>query len=81
MDLASHILRMVPRHWQDQYKLTGLLYPKVFVSYSKHLSASKRPSHLRRKPKGLRQMQMEVVPPRKEWSHSAIESQRSPAGM
>ena len=22
-DLASHILRMVPRNWQDQYKLTG----------------------------------------------------------
>ncbi len=22
-DLASHILQMVPKHWQDQYKLTG----------------------------------------------------------
>ena len=22
VDLASHILRMVPRNWQDQYKLT-----------------------------------------------------------
>jgi hypothetical protein len=22
-DLASHILRMVPKHWQDQYKLMG----------------------------------------------------------
>ena len=23
VDLASHILRMVPRNWQDRYKLTG----------------------------------------------------------
>ena len=22
VDLASHILRMVPRNWQDQYKVT-----------------------------------------------------------
>ena len=22
-DLASHILRMAPKHWQDQYKCTG----------------------------------------------------------
>ena len=26
--LASHILRMVPRHWQDQYKLTGAAVPQ-----------------------------------------------------
>jgi hypothetical protein len=28
MDLASHILRMVPRHWQDQYELTGATVPR-----------------------------------------------------
>ena len=28
MDLASHILRMVPRHWQDKYKLTGATVPQ-----------------------------------------------------
>ena len=27
-DLASHILRMVPRHWQDQYELTGGTVPQ-----------------------------------------------------
>ena len=28
VDLASHILRIVPRHWQDQYKLTGATVPQ-----------------------------------------------------
>ena len=28
IDLASHILRMVPRQWQDQYKLTGNTVPQ-----------------------------------------------------
>jgi hypothetical protein len=28
VDLASHILRMVPRNWQDQYKLTGASVPQ-----------------------------------------------------
>ena len=27
-DLASHILRMVPRNWQDQYELTGGTAPQ-----------------------------------------------------
>jgi hypothetical protein len=27
-DLASHILRMVPRTWQDQYKLNGATVPQ-----------------------------------------------------
>jgi hypothetical protein len=55
VDLASHILRMVPKHWQDQYKLMGLLYPRVSVSYSERLNASKKPSRLRRNAKGLMQ--------------------------
>ena len=29
VDLASHILRMVPRQWQDQYELTGNTVPRV----------------------------------------------------
>jgi hypothetical protein len=28
MGLASHSLRMVPRHWQDQYKLMGATAPQ-----------------------------------------------------
>ena len=27
-DLASHILRMVPQNWQDQYELTGATVPQ-----------------------------------------------------
>ena len=27
-DLASHILRIVPKHWQDQYDLTGGTVPQ-----------------------------------------------------
>eukprot|EP00804_Cyclotella_cryptica_P025223 CCRYP_010333-RA/>CCRYP_010333-RA protein AED:0.55 eAED:1.00 QI:0/-1/0/1/-1/1/1/0/142 len=27
-DLASHILRMVPRNWQDQYELSGATVPQ-----------------------------------------------------
>ena len=27
-DLVSHILRMVSKHWQDQYKLTGGTVPQ-----------------------------------------------------
>jgi hypothetical protein len=27
-DLASHILRIVPRNWQDQYELSGALIPQ-----------------------------------------------------
>ncbi len=28
VDQASHILRMVPKNWQDQYKLTGGTVPQ-----------------------------------------------------
>jgi len=28
MDLASHILRMVPSNWQDEYELSGALVPQ-----------------------------------------------------
>eukprot|EP00804_Cyclotella_cryptica_P016279 CCRYP_005743-RA/>CCRYP_005743-RA protein AED:0.85 eAED:1.00 QI:0/0/0/0.66/1/1/3/0/377 len=31
-DLASHILRMVPRNWQDQYELSGALVPQSGTS-------------------------------------------------
>ena len=39
VDLVSHILKMVPRHWQDQYKLTGATVPQ---SVRKLLEALKR---------------------------------------
>ena len=54
-DLASHILRMVPKHWQDQYKLTGGTVPQSVRKLLERLSTSKRHSQLRRNAKGLRQ--------------------------
>ena len=39
VDLASHILRMVPRQWQDQYELTG---NTVLQSVQKLLKALER---------------------------------------
>ena len=59
----------------------GLLYPRASVSYSKHLNALERPSRPRRNAKGIRQAQLEVVPPRKGLLLSVIKSQRSPARM
>ena len=47
-DLVSHILRMVPKHWQTSASSRAVLYPRAFASYSKHLSASKRPSQPRK---------------------------------
>jgi hypothetical protein len=53
----------------------------VYASYSKHLSALTRPSRPRSNVKGLRQVWLEVVPPRKGWYLSAIKSWRIPARM
>jgi hypothetical protein len=39
VDLTSHVLRMVSRHWQDQYKLTGAT---VLQSMQKLLEALDR---------------------------------------
>ena len=36
-DLASHILRMVLKHWQDQYKLTGGTVPQSVCKLLKTL--------------------------------------------
>jgi len=36
-DLASHILRMVPRHWHDQYELTGITVPQSVCKLLKAL--------------------------------------------
>jgi hypothetical protein len=41
-DLASHILRMVPKHWQDQYKLTGGTVPQSVRKLLKVLERIKK---------------------------------------
>ena len=53
-DLASHILRMVPKHWQDQYKLMGDTVPQSICKLLEVLEHIERPSQLRRNAKGLR---------------------------
>ena len=54
VDLVSHILRMVPRHWQDQPELTGATVPQSICKLLEALSASKRPPRLKRNAKGLK---------------------------
>ena len=41
-DLASHILRMVPKHWQDQYELTGSTVPQSVCKLLKVLERIKK---------------------------------------
>jgi hypothetical protein len=41
-DLASHILRMVPRNWQDQYELTGATVPQSVRELLEALQRIKR---------------------------------------
>ena len=36
-DLASYILQMVPRNWQDQYELTGGIVPQSVCKLLKAL--------------------------------------------
>ena len=42
MDLASHILRMVPKHWQDQYKLMGAAVPQSVCKLLEALECIKK---------------------------------------
>ena len=58
-----------------------ILCPRVSENCSRRWSALKRPSQLKRIVKGLKQAQLEAVPPRRGWSLSATGSQRSPAKM
>ena len=78
-DLASHILRKVPRNWQDQYELTGSTVPQSVRQLLKALECNKKPTQSRRNAKGLRQVQQEVVPARKGWSLLVTKSPRRPA--
>ena len=41
-DLANHILRMVPRNWQDQYELSGAMVPQTVRKLVEALEHIKR---------------------------------------
>ena len=78
MDLVSHILRMVvPRHWWT----AGATEPQSVRKLIEALEVIKKPSWLKRDLKGLKRVWREEVLPRKRWSLSAIESQRSASWM
>ena len=74
VDLASHILQMVPGAGKTSTNSLSDLFRRAFGSSSKRWNASRRPIQLKRNERGLNQTQMEVVPPRKGWSLSATES-------
>jgi hypothetical protein len=53
-NIASHILRMVPRIWQDQYKLSGATAPQSIRELLEALERIKKPFRLTRIMKGPR---------------------------
>ncbi len=79
VDLASHILQMIPRNWQDQYKLTGGTEPQSVRKLLEVLECIKKAYLTKKEWEGPSKMQQEVIPPRKGWSLSATGSPRSPA--
>jgi hypothetical protein len=53
IDLASHILRIVPWHWQGQYELTRAIVPQSVHKLLEVLEHIQRPSRPTRNVKGL----------------------------
>ena len=54
MDLASHILRMVPRHWQGQYKLMGAMVLQSLWKLLEALECTKKAFPSKKECKGTR---------------------------
>ena len=52
-DLANHILRMVPRNWQDHYKLSEATFPQIVRKLLEALECIKKPFQSTRIMKGL----------------------------
>ena len=64
-DLASHILRIVPRNWQDQCKLSGATVPRKLFEALENIE---KPFWLTRIMKGPRAALNQVTFPRGRWS-------------
>jgi len=79
VDLASHILRMVPRHWQDQHKFTGANVPQSVHKILEVLEYIEKAFPTKKKCRGPQASAKEVVSPRNKLLLPAIESQRSAA--
>ena len=65
---------MVPRNWQDQYKLTVGSVPQSVCKLLMALESIKKAYLSEKEHKRPKQTQLEVVPPRKGWSLSATKS-------
>ena len=77
-DLANHILRMLPKHWQDQYELTGCTVSQSVCKLLEDLAYTKKDFPTKKEHKGPKLVWLEVALPRKVWSLSAAKSQRNP---
>ena len=78
MPTGQSYLTSGPKHWQDQYKLTGNTVPHSVCKLLGVLEHIKKAYPTKRNVKGLGQAQAEVVPPRNGWSLSMTEFQRNP---
>ena len=61
-DLASHILKMVPRSWQDQYELTGATVPQSIRELLEALECIEQATQLIRSEMGPRLMPSLATP-------------------
>jgi hypothetical protein len=77
-DLASHILRMVPKHWQDQYKLTGTTVPQSIRKLLEALECIEKALPTEKEHKGPKASMTGGGSSRNGWSLSTTESPRSP---
>ncbi len=75
-NLVSHILRLVSRNWQDQYKLSGATVPQSVRKLLESLECIKRPIQLIRIMEGTRLLQSPVTPPRRRWFCLRTKSQK-----
>ena len=79
VDLASHILRMVPRNWQDQYKLTGGTVPQSVCKLLEALECIKKAYPTKKEWKGPMSNVAGGGTFKKGWSLSVTRSPRSPS--
>jgi hypothetical protein len=78
VDLVSCILRIVPRHWQDQYKLAGAMVPQSMGKLLEVLEHIEKAFLMEKKCNGKCGSAKEGRSSKKKrWSLSADTSQRS----
>jgi hypothetical protein len=63
VDLASHILIMAPRHWQDQYELTQVAVPQSMQKLLEGLNCIKKAFLTNKDRNGSHRNMKGVTPP------------------